>query len=191
MGRAIDQAGGSSGSGPSRSWLDLADADLLAQCAVDAYRASGPGGQKRSKTSSAVRLRHRPSGLIVTASESRSQHENRIRALRRLREAIALNLRMRIDPDTGPPEFFSAALARDSSLRVNRRHPDYWRIVQYVLDVLFHCRARAGEAADALGVSTGHLVRFLRNDPKLWAHANRLRQAFGHDSLRRGKRSGD
>src|SRR4051794_41766574 len=66
-----------------RTWTALTDAQLLAQCAVDTYRASGPGGQKRNKTSSAVRLRHLPSGLAVIAEESRSQHENRARALRR------------------------------------------------------------------------------------------------------------
>src|SRR5579871_4476343 len=75
------------------TWTQLSDAQLLAQCDVDTYRASGPGGQKRNKTSSAVRLRHTPSGLIVIAEESRSQHENRARALRRLRQALYLKIR--------------------------------------------------------------------------------------------------
>src|SRR6202035_4982586 len=74
-------------------WTSLTDAQLLAQCEVDTYRASGPGGQKRNKTSSAVRLRHPPSGLLVIAEESRSQHENKARALRRLRQALFLRLR--------------------------------------------------------------------------------------------------
>lgn len=76
-----------------RSFLVLDDDRLLAQCDVDCYRASGPGGQKRNKTSSAVRLRHNPTGLIVVAVESRSQHENRAKALQRLRWAIALQCR--------------------------------------------------------------------------------------------------
>lgn len=168
----------------SRRWLDQSDAELLDQCAVDLYRASGPGGQKRNKTSSAVRLRHEPTGLIVTAVESRSQHENRVRALRRLRQAIALHVRNSVDPEAEAPEYYKAALARDASLRVNPRHPDYDRIAQHVLDVLFARRAAVGEAAAALGISTGHLVRFLKNDDKLWAEANRLRQAFGHAVLR-------
>src|SRR5437660_7615871 len=81
------------------AWAGLSDAQLLAQCAVDTYRASGPGGQKRNKTSSAVRLRHPPSGLSVIAEESRSQHENRARALRRLRQAFYLRLREPVPPE--------------------------------------------------------------------------------------------
>src|SRR5476649_291375 len=68
------------------TWTDLNDAQLLAQCAIDTYRASGPGGQKRNKTSSAVRIRHLPSGLLLIAEESRSQHANRVKALKRLRD---------------------------------------------------------------------------------------------------------
>src|SRR5258708_37853944 len=75
------------------TWTALSDVQLLAQCAVDTYRASGPGGQKRIKTRSAVRIRHLPSGLIVIAEESRSQHDNRAKALKRVRQALYLELR--------------------------------------------------------------------------------------------------
>jgi hypothetical protein len=168
----------------ARGWLDLSDAELLAQCEVDTYRASGPGGQKRNKTSSAVRLRHGPTSLIVTAVESRSQHENRARALRRLRQAIALNRRNGLGPKAAMPPFFSDALNRDPGLRVNPRHPDYLHIVQHVLDVLFACRASVGDAAGTLGISTGHLIRFLKEDPKLWDQANRMRAEFQLAPLR-------
>src|SRR5205823_3030802 len=75
------------------AWFAMSDSQLLADCFVDTYRASGPGGQKRNKTSSAVRLRHTPSGLIVIAEESRSQHENKAKALKRLARALFLELR--------------------------------------------------------------------------------------------------
>lgn len=55
---------------------------------MDTYRASGPGGQHRNKTDSAVRLTHLPTGLVVTATESRSQHENRRVAHERMRTAL-------------------------------------------------------------------------------------------------------
>src|SRR5918912_2814919 len=90
------------------SWTNLTDEQLLAHCAVDTYRASGPGGQKRNKTSSAVRVRHLPSGLIVIAEESRSQHENRARALRRLRQALYLKLRDELPAQARTPEAVAA-----------------------------------------------------------------------------------
>src|SRR6476659_7745021 len=85
---------------PRSTWSALTEAQLLAQCEVDTYRASGPGGQKRNKTSSAVRLRHLPTGLIVIAEESRSQYENKAKALRRLWHALFLELRepLPVDP---------------------------------------------------------------------------------------------
>ena len=55
---------------------------------VETYRASGPGGQHRNVTDSAVRLRHRPSGVLVSAAESRSQHRNRETAFARLIERL-------------------------------------------------------------------------------------------------------
>jgi len=64
------------------------DEELLAECTVETFRAGGPGGQHQNKTESAVRLTHGPTGIVVTARESRSQHRNRARALDRLRAAL-------------------------------------------------------------------------------------------------------
>ena len=77
-------------------FLAQPDEKLLAECAVETYRSSGPGGQHRNKRDSAVRLTHRPTGVVVTATERRSQHENRHRALARLRRAIAFRVRQTV-----------------------------------------------------------------------------------------------
>ncbi|MFN8587668.1 MAG: peptide chain release factor-like protein [Candidatus Eisenbacteria bacterium] len=61
---------------------------LLAECEVEAYRSSGPGGQKKNKTESSVRVRHLPTGLVRIATESRSQARNREAALERVWEAL-------------------------------------------------------------------------------------------------------
>ncbi len=57
---------------------------LARDCDITAYRSSGPGGQKKNKTESSVRVRHRPTGITRIATESRSQMRNRIAALERV-----------------------------------------------------------------------------------------------------------
>jgi hypothetical protein len=171
-------------------WTGLSDEQLLSQCEVDTYRASGPGGQKRNKTSSAVRLRHPPSGLRVIAEESRSQHENRARALRRLRQALFLKIREELSPEELSAEALAArpevAAARDGEgrLHVGRRDPRFWPLAGLVLDVLVAVEARVAEAAELLGASTGSLIELLRTEDKLWEQANQLRSRFGHKALR-------
>ena len=172
------------------TWTGLSDQQLLAQCAVDTYRASGPGGQKRNKTSSAVRLRHVPSGLIVIAEESRSQHENRARALRRLRQALYLKVRDDLPAETLTPEVLAThadyreARNGEGRLDLGRKDPRFWPAVGVTLDVLQAVEARVSDAALALGISTGNLISFLATDPKVWEQASVLRTRFGHKPLR-------
>jgi len=64
--------------------IEINEADIQ----VEFYRGSGPGGQHRNTTDSAVRIRHLPTGIVVHASENRSQLRNREVALQRLREAL-------------------------------------------------------------------------------------------------------
>jgi len=61
------------------------DRELLErEVEVDVFRASGPGGQHVNKTNSALRLTHPPSGVVVIAQDSPSQHRNRDIAFERL-----------------------------------------------------------------------------------------------------------
>lgn len=160
------------------------DDHLLAECEVHTYRASGPGGQKRNKTESAVRLVHRPSGLSVIATESRSQHENRARALKRLRKAMALRLRSPLI-DGEMPAAIKAALDKKSRLDVGQRDARYLPAAAALLDVL---QAEAGSisaSARRLGLTTGNVSGFITDDDDLMLEANRIRAAFSLKPLRR------
>ncbi|NVJ04468.1 peptide chain release factor-like protein [Myxococcus sp. AM001] len=68
--------------------LELDDESLLKACEVDYFIASGPGGQHRNTTASGVRLTHAPTELSVSATERRSQVQNKGVALERLREGL-------------------------------------------------------------------------------------------------------
>jgi protein subunit release factor B len=73
----------------ARRALALTAAALLAECREEFFVASGPGGQHRNKAATGVRLAHGSSGAVVTATERRSQAQNRGAALRRLRARLA------------------------------------------------------------------------------------------------------
>lgn len=91
----------SSRSGPP---YDLSRALLERQVRIETFRARGPGGQHLHKTESAVRLTHLPSGVVVTASDSRSQARNRELAFGRLAERLVrLNRRPAPRRPTRPP----------------------------------------------------------------------------------------
>lgn len=70
--------------------IEINEADIR----VEFYRASGPGGQHRNTTDSAVRIRHLPTGIVVHAAENRSQLRNREVAMERLQ--LALEKRNRV-----------------------------------------------------------------------------------------------
>ncbi len=70
---------------------EIPERDLV----VTLFKSSGPGGQKKNKTMSGVRIKHLPTGIIVTATEERSQLANRQKALARLHERLAARRRPR------------------------------------------------------------------------------------------------
>jgi protein subunit release factor A len=65
------------------------DRDLLErEVVIEVFRASGPGGQHVNRTESALRITHPPSGVVVIAQDSPSQHRNRDIAFERLIEKL-------------------------------------------------------------------------------------------------------
>lgn len=74
---------------PSKLDVDIRDEDLV----MTTYKGSGPGGQHRNKTDTAVRLTHLPTGLVVSAEDSKSQWSNRQSAMKKLSDTITFRMR--------------------------------------------------------------------------------------------------
>lgn len=162
-------------------WLAMSDSALVEICQVDRFRASGPGGQKRNKTESAVRIRHPPTGAMAVASESRSQHVNRRRALLRLREALAFAVREPLSLATFvPPPELAALLARQRPITAAEKLAyRYLAAAGVLLDVLAAADGSLSATAATLGTTTAALSRILAADPRLLRRANEIRA--GHN----------
>jgi hypothetical protein len=159
---------------------DWPEERLLAQCQWDAFRGPGPGGQKRNKTSSAVRVTHTPTGVTGSAHEMRSQQQNRKAAVERLRQRLALELRSELPAqDKFPPAWFAVLVSTAGRLRISRRDPQYFSVVGLLIDVLTETNGSVSEAAGMLRISSSNLVDFLQRDPAVLSHVNQLRSVNG------------
>ena len=106
------------------------DEQLLAACAVETLKGSGPGGQHRNKTESGVRITHLSTGIVVKATERRSQGQNMAVALERLREALKAHfappppLRRATRPSRASRERRLLQKRLRSTTKANRRNED-------------------------------------------------------------------
>ena len=169
------------------AYLLASDDALIAQCEVDRYRASGPGGQHRNKTESAVRLRHKASGTTAIGEDSRSQAENKLHAVRRLRAAIALEVREPVGLDGYAPSPRLAALVAAGTAPLGaktRLTGDYWAAIAELLDLLVAGEVEIATTAQRLGITTGALSKLLLHDDHVARVVNDLRRGRGMRSLR-------
>jgi hypothetical protein len=167
--------------------LLASDDALIGQCEVDRYRASGPGGQHRNKTESAVRLRHRLSGVTAIGEDSRSQAENKVHAVRRLRAAIALAVREPIALDGYAPSPRLAALVAGGTAPLGARTRltgDYWAAIAELLDLLVSGDLEIAATAQRLGITTGALSKLVLHDEQVARVVNDLRRARSMRPLR-------
>ena len=146
--------------------LALSEQQLLAECRCDTMRGTGPGGQKRNKTESAVRVTHVATGLFAVDDVERSQHINRHHALQKLRLEFALHLRCAPAPWKQPVPSPSSD------------NFPLWAAV--ALDALFATDFKLADAVVILGTTTSQLVKHLQKLPALWqfVNAERVKRAL-------------
>lgn len=89
----------------------------IRDCRVDTYRGSGKGGQKRNKTSSAVRVTHEPSGAVGQAEDGRSQAANKRLAFGRMARSEKMQnwLKIEVARRTGQIEEMKAKVEREAA----------------------------------------------------------------------------
>ena len=119
--------------------------------------------------------------MTVEAAESRSQHENRVRALRRLRLAIALEVRAPDRKNGDLPKELSEVLqtTQGRTISVGQRDVRYPATIAAIFDVLSAKDWRIAPTARQLGVSVSQLTRFLENDRIVWRAVQSKRQVLG------------
>lgn len=139
--------------------LTAEDEVLFRDCEFIMQKGTGNGGQKINKTSSAVRLRHRPTGIAVAANEERSQSRNRHIALRKLRYEIALHVRA----DVAHGEPFELLPVPSPS---NHARLILWTAALF--DRLAASDFDLAKTAVLCGVSTSQLERAMRRFPQVW-----------------------
>jgi hypothetical protein len=156
--------------------LSLPEEELIRQCKFEAYKSGGPGGQKRNKTSSAVKFTHVATGISAHSADFRLQSENRLRALHRLRFKLAAEIRTAVEVrGYQPPVWFSKARVQ-GKLTTNTKNPIYARLAAHALDVLAAVEGRASDAAALLGIPTSNLIHFLKAEHGVWSAAARMRR---------------
>ncbi len=100
--------------------IDLRDEDIR----EDVFRASGAGGQHVNKTSSAIRLTHLPTGIVVQCQNERSQHKNRATALKMLRAKMVQREDEKRENEQAAKYDRQAKVGFGSQIRNYFQHPD-------------------------------------------------------------------
>jgi len=154
------------------NWLLMDDDALVKLCEFSPFKSTGRGGQKKNKSSSAVRLVHKPTEIAVTATKARCQHANRKTALKKLRYQIAFDVRSDEAPEL-------------STLDMSPNNKRFYLWVAFIFDLLHRHHFAVSNCAKELELSTSRLIKMLARDDTVWQHVNDQRKTLGLAPLKK------
>lgn len=132
-------------------------------------------------------MRHKLTGVSAIGEDSRSQSENKLHAVRRLRSAIALEVREPVNVDTFVPSARLAAFVAAGTAPLGQKTRltgEYWAAIGELLDLVVGNSLEIGTSAQRLGITTGALSKLLLHDEQVARTINDLRRAKNMRPLR-------
>jgi len=145
---------------------------LLRDCRVERGRRGGPGGQHRNKVETAIDVTHEPTGIHASASERRSQEQNRKQAIWRLRVTLAIE--HRLDSPVGPSALWQAR-TRGGKLSINPKHDDFPAVLAEAMDALAAYGWQPRSLTDRWHVTASQVIKLLKAEPRALERVNRHR----------------
>lgn len=180
----------------------LSPETLLLHCDARFQRRSGPGGQHRNKTSSGVFLHHKPTDIVAEATERRSQADNRVAALLRLRYRLAVEVRTmsvldlwagdrlprdprsRLENLTDPDSRKLRIQYCGRSLKLRQTNIHKPAVLALVLDDLHAAGGQPSVVASVWSNSTTSIVGLVKSYPPAFAWVNAVRGYHGRGPLK-------
>ncbi|MEP3478627.1 MAG: peptide chain release factor-like protein [Fuerstiella sp.] len=156
----------------------IAEETLLDDCDIQRTRASGPGGQHRNKTETAIQITHRPTGLTALAYERRSQEDNRKVAVFRMRLTLAA-LHRTVKSRVVHPTALWESRCPKGKISCNDSHHDFPSMIAEAMNAVDAKNFDVRLAAAALGCSTSQLVRLIAKSAEAFQALNTGREQVG------------